>query len=530
MKTKVSRINIHRAKVFHKTQARPEIKNICVVKVDHIGDFIMAMPALQALRSEFPNAAIDLVCARWNVALAQTCGLFREVYVFDFFSQNPTEPDGSSKKSLPVEISQRRYDLAIDLRAQEDTRGVLAKIDADWYAGVGEVMSDSANNIVLPRQPSDTTSFDFHQPKFLPLERATLCQPGSPVDGDALITFTEYEKHKNLVIVGPLALTAGTYRASLLCSFHPKFNVRRPIVMVGAFVDGTPAIERRLSITRNHDACTVEFSVERDFSPVDLRLRIRRGHFAKIEFRGALIHKVKGKRFHESGESNQSSTVLSARLRLHITEQLLLLVKLAACRLNGVSFGGNPHPTNIDDRQLSIVVAPFSNSAIRDWPVEHYEKLIGKMHEAYRGEIVLLGSAGQAAALEKLKGRLQAAGINPVVFEAGMPMADVGTRLSRASLVIANNSGIAHFAGALGRPVVAIYSASHDVDEWGAVGTNVSLIQAEIECQGCSLDFTRNCDNDHRCMRDLPPEVVFDHIKTSVAWSGNGSSVHGAQR
>jgi ADP-heptose:LPS heptosyltransferase len=524
MKSKVSHINIHRAKIFHSANTQPEIKSICVVKVDHIGDFVMALPAFQALRSEFPSAAIDLVCARWNVASAQTCGLFREIHVFDFFRENPSKPDSSSSESLPLEIAKRQYDLAIDLRAQEDTRSVLGKISARWHAGIGSVSSDSANIIVLPRQPTDATNFEFHQQQFLPIERATRCQPGSLVDKDTLIRFTAYEKHKNLIVVGPLTLTGGTYRAMLLCSFHAKFNVRRPIVIVGAFVDGRLAVERRLTIARNRDSCSVEFSVERDHSPVDLRLRIRRGRFVKIEFAGALIHETPGDRTREGVVCHQSSSVLAARLRLHITEQLLLLVKLAACRLNGVSFPSNVHPANIDDRQLTIVLAPFSNSTIRDWPIEHYEELIGKMHDFYGGEIVLLGSATQVAALQKLKSKLHAAGIQPVIVEAGMPMAEVSTRLARASLIIANNSGIAHLAGALGRPVVAIYSASHDVDEWGAVGTNVSLIQAEIECQRCSLDFNENCYNDHRCMRDLPPDVVFSHIKGNVAWKGNCSA------
>src|ERR1700731_1083781 len=92
MEVKISGVNIHRPKILNRAGSHSQIKSICVVKVDHIGDFVMAMPALQALRDEFPCDAIDLVCGRWNVAMAQASGLFNEVYSFDCFPKNPSQP------------------------------------------------------------------------------------------------------------------------------------------------------------------------------------------------------------------------------------------------------------------------------------------------------------------------------------------------------------------------------------------------------------------------------------------------------
>ena len=68
---------------------------------------------------------------------------------------------------------------------------------------------------------------------------------------------------------------------------------------------------------------------------------------------------------------------------------------------------------------------------------------------------------------------------------------------------------------------MAIYSAAHDVDEWGTVGSKVWLVQAQIGCMHCRLDFNENCANDRRCMRDLLPEDVLAVIRESVVWKGN---------
>ena len=46
-----------------------------------------------------------------------------------------------------------------------------------------------------------------------------------------------------------------------------------------------------------------------------------------------------------------------------------------------------------------IVVAPFSNSAVRDWPLDRYKRLIGLLLNEVDTYVVLVGSRDQAAKL-----------------------------------------------------------------------------------------------------------------------------------
>src|ERR1700686_2946624 len=137
MPIEVSRINTHHPKIVDRARSQHEIKTICAVKLDHIGDFVMAMPAFQALRNEFPFAAIDLLCAPWNVAMARATGLFREVNSIQCLAENPSQPAGPLQSTLPPELAERPYDLAIDFRVQEESREVLASINAPWHAAGG---------------------------------------------------------------------------------------------------------------------------------------------------------------------------------------------------------------------------------------------------------------------------------------------------------------------------------------------------------------------------------------------------------
>jgi len=81
--------------------------------------------------------------------------------------------------------------------------------------------------------------------------------------------------------------------------------------------------------------------------------------------------------------------------------------------------------------------------------------------------------------------------------------------MRRADLVIANNSGVAHLAAACGRPTLAIYSGSHQPQEWGPRGESVRAVTAVVPCSPCGYERLELCPHDHRCMKLIEPEIIF---------------------
>ena len=90
------------------------IRSIVVLKLDAIGDVISAVPALRLLRSTFPNARITLLVAQVSFEVVKSLNLTDETLMFETYS-----PDDG-----------RRWDLAIDLRLDVDTRNVLLSLPA----------------------------------------------------------------------------------------------------------------------------------------------------------------------------------------------------------------------------------------------------------------------------------------------------------------------------------------------------------------------------------------------------------------
>jgi ADP-heptose:LPS heptosyltransferase/GT2 family glycosyltransferase len=123
----------------HPLFRRDDIKRILVVKLDHIGDFITALPAIRRLKQHFPTATIHVLAARGarSFAEAETC--IDGFIEFEFFharsglgTKDLTDEDYAELRArlLPYDL-----DLAVDLRKHADTREVLRHVPARFLAG-----------------------------------------------------------------------------------------------------------------------------------------------------------------------------------------------------------------------------------------------------------------------------------------------------------------------------------------------------------------------------------------------------------
>ncbi len=123
----------------HPLLCREKIRRILVVKLDHIGDFIIAFPALQRLRALFADAELTLLAPAASVALAALEPAIDQVIAFDFFHQRSEhgrlELTDTALDELRARLLPRHFDLAIDMRRLADTRPILLATGARWLAG-----------------------------------------------------------------------------------------------------------------------------------------------------------------------------------------------------------------------------------------------------------------------------------------------------------------------------------------------------------------------------------------------------------
>lgn len=127
-------------------------RKVLILKLDHLGDFIMAIPALEKARAVFADAEITLAVGSWNLDMARELAIADRVLSFDVFPRNSSEEkvDVPGKTALFEQLITQEYDLAIDFRNDHDTRFLLKSVRADVKAGLGTKAEFPFLDIFLP--------------------------------------------------------------------------------------------------------------------------------------------------------------------------------------------------------------------------------------------------------------------------------------------------------------------------------------------------------------------------------------------
>jgi len=115
------------------------VRRILVVKVDHIGDCLTAVPTVRRLKRAFPSASITVLAARGTIPIWKAEASVDSIVNFDVFHARSglgtlkVKPD--ELLNLGKTLRGMRFDLALDLRRQPDTRHLLPVSGARIVAG-----------------------------------------------------------------------------------------------------------------------------------------------------------------------------------------------------------------------------------------------------------------------------------------------------------------------------------------------------------------------------------------------------------
>ena len=119
--------------------ARESVRRILVQKLDHVGDFVTALPAVRRLKQRFPQAEITVLAPAPSVALARLEPAISHAIEFNFFhfisQQGRREIDEAEWAALEARLKPHRFDIAIDLRKHPESREALKRSGARLTAG-----------------------------------------------------------------------------------------------------------------------------------------------------------------------------------------------------------------------------------------------------------------------------------------------------------------------------------------------------------------------------------------------------------
>lgn len=99
--------------------AKPQAKNILVIRYRFIGDTILTVPFLRNLRSSYPDAKIDVLVGPKSGEVLEGCPFVDELITFDttrFHKYDSGEGKPKSFMSYALSLRKRQYDLVFVLK------------------------------------------------------------------------------------------------------------------------------------------------------------------------------------------------------------------------------------------------------------------------------------------------------------------------------------------------------------------------------------------------------------------------------
>lgn len=154
--------------------------------------------------------------------------------------------------------------------------------------------------------------------------------------------------------------------------------------------------------------------------------------------------------------------------------------------------------------------------AAKCWLAERFAAVCEHVRDVFRLAPVLVGAPSERPLMRRIA---ELARGGAVCCDA--PFTTLGTLkvvIREARLLVCNDSGPRHIAGALAVPTVTVFGPTHP--EWTATDNPHEVrLQARVPCGPCQL---RVCPLDHRCMREVTVEQVTDAATRLLAGSAAG--------
>lgn len=146
--------------------------------------------------------------------------------------------------------------------------------------------------------------------------------------------------------------------------------------------------------------------------------------------------------------------------------------------------------------------ASFGSS--KCWPAEHFAKTAELFTQKTGVKILLLTGPGEDKIAKEILAKTKASIIDTASDHINLEL--LKPLVKRCNLLITNDTGPRHYAVAFDVPVVVIMGPTDPRYTSVNLGKSI-VIRADADCSPCHKKI---CPTDHRCMRQITPQMVFE--------------------
>lgn len=150
-----------------------------------------------------------------------------------------------------------------------------------------------------------------------------------------------------------------------------------------------------------------------------------------------------------------------------------------------------------------VAIHPYAKYPVKRWPIERFIKVAKHLQAHDHAFIVMIGGKDT---IHDAKALMNVLDNNLALDLTGKTnFLETAEVLRHCRLLLSNDSGPVHIAGAVNTPVVGIYSARDYPNTWYPWGNNHHIFRKDVNCQICYLE---ECPV-MTCIKNVTPEEVI---------------------
>ena len=163
------------------------------------------------------------------------------------------------------------------------------------------------------------------------------------------------------------------------------------------------------------------------------------------------------------------------------------------------------------DPERTLLVCPgYAFGPSKGWPVQHWADMVRGARERFGLVPGILCGPKEVAIAEAIS---QAAGGCATFHDKGLTLASSRAVVRRAKAMVAIDSGLRHYAAAMGRPVVALFGPTHI--EWTETWYPKEVrLQAAVPCGPCQEPVCPTGTSE--CMWRIKPDEALDALAEAL--------------
>lgn len=150
-----------------------------------------------------------------------------------------------------------------------------------------------------------------------------------------------------------------------------------------------------------------------------------------------------------------------------------------------------------------------TNSRAKRWPAEHYGRLADLVRSELGAVPVLVGGPDETDVADLVTA---ASASRPISLVGRTDLSESVGVLAEVAMLVTNDMGLAHISAAVGTRTLTLFGPTRDAAT-RPIGPRSEVIRNPVECAPCML---RDCPIDHRCMRGLSVDAVFERAASML--------------